>query len=276
LALLLKVLVYAAKIALGIGQKDAPVNIVRGYRYWETDLLNQIRDEPFNIVLTMVGHDRRVNCANACRTLFDNYEVGLCVLLGIAAGPQEKVDLGDVVVGEAVWDYEPMRLEKAGPRKRPDTFNIDKKLGRDIQYFDPDDTGWVDFFREKFAILKRRAKVPLEIDEDWKPKFHSNIILSGDKLVADDSLEKKRNEYHEGMRALEMEASGFAPTCEECDVLWLVFRGISDFGNPETKDRKDPVTGSQKVWQKTAALSAATALVSFIQHEYRRDQEKPF
>ena len=268
---------YAAKIALDIELKDDPNKIIRGYRYWKRILTSKVRDEPLNIVLTMVGRDRRVNCANACRTLFENFEVGLCVLMGIAAGPEKKVDLGDVVVAKSVWDYEPMRLEIKQHRKRTETFNINRELGLDIEYYDPNDKGWPLFFRKKLEILKKKQnQIPKEIDENWTPNFHSNIILSGEELVANNSLEKKRSEYHEGMRALEMEASGFASTCEECGVLWLVFRGISDFGNPKTKDQKDPVTKSRKVWQKTAALSAATALINFIENEYRTGQDTHF
>lgn len=268
---------YAAKIALDIGLKDDPDKTIRGYRYWKTILTSKVRDEPLHIVLTMVGRDRRVNCANACRTLFENYEVGLCVLMGIAAGPEKKVALGDVVVAKSVWDYEPMRLEIKQHRKRPEIFNIDGELRRNIEYYDLNDKGWPLFFREKLEILKKkRNQTPKEIDENWTSNFHLNIILSGDKLVANNSLEEKRSEYHEGMRALDMEASGFAPTCEEKGVPWLVFRGISDFGNPKTKDQKDSVTKSRKVWQKTAALSAATALINFIENEYRTGQDTHF
>ena len=59
-----------------------------------------------------------------------------------------------------------------------------------------------------------------------------------------------------------MEGSGFASACEEYGVPWLVFRGISDYG-----DRDKPLF---QQWQTTAALSAATCAVDFLKRDYRR------
>jgi len=107
----------------------------------------------------------------------------------------------------------------------------------------------------------------------WEPSFNLGVIITGEKLVADDSLKDMPKEYHEKIFALDMESAGFALTCQERGVPWLIFRGISDFGDPETKDVKDPKSGSRKVWQATAALSAITAAINFIENEYRGGEE---
>lgn len=79
----------AAKVALGIDPADQNGDHQhRGYRYWFSKITcegNQNND--WNVVLTMVGQARNVNCANACRTLFEQYNVKTCVLVGMAAGP---------------------------------------------------------------------------------------------------------------------------------------------------------------------------------------------
>jgi len=259
----------AARIALGISltQEEDKFH-PSGYRYWEVRRFGKRQRQDINFVLTMVGLDRRINCANACRTLFENYDVGICILVGIAAGVKDKVNLGDVIVAKAVWDYEGTRIEPEGPMKRPDVLNPRLRLLRDLEYYDPSQTGWLDFFSDRFLLMKKTIREIPPVDDDWKPNFDVKIMLSGDKLVADGSLVKMRKDYHEGIRALEMEAAGFAQTCEECGVPWLVFRGISDYGDPKTKDEKDSKTGLRKVWQSTAALSAVTAAINFIEHQY--------
>jgi hypothetical protein len=48
-----------------------------------------------------------------------------------------------------------------------------------------------------------------------------------------------------------------------------VFRGISDFGDPKSKDGLGSQREDRKIWQELAALAAASAAVNFCQHDYR-------
>jgi nucleoside phosphorylase len=72
-----------------------------------------------------------------------------------------------------------------------------------------------------------------------------------------------QKQYHQEVLAAEMEGSGFARACREHAVPWLVFRGISDFGDANKSKLGD--------WKATAALSAATAVVAFLKKDYRQD-----
>ncbi|MBI5674421.1 MAG: hypothetical protein HZC48_01170 [Nitrospirae bacterium] len=60
---------YAAMVALNIDKGTMETKTDSGYRYWETTVTSNHFERPLNVVLTMVGHDRGINCANACRTL---------------------------------------------------------------------------------------------------------------------------------------------------------------------------------------------------------------
>jgi nucleoside phosphorylase len=71
---------------------------------------------------------------------------------------------------------------------------------------------------------------------------------------------------HDRVRAAEMEGSGFASICDEYAIPWLVFRGISDFGDPDKPD--------SDIWRTTAVLAAATAAHTFIQSDYRKQKMK--
>lgn len=57
-----------------------------------------------------------------------------------------------------------------------------------------------------------------------------------------------------------MEAGGFAKTLGDKRKQWLVFRGISDFGDPD-KDRDCD-------WQPVASLVALTMVRKFLEHSY--------
>jgi nucleoside phosphorylase len=72
-----------------------------------------------------------------------------------------------------------------------------------------------------------------------------------------------REEYHDRVLAGEEEGSGFASMCDETNVPWLVFRGISDYGDVDRKQTK-------VLWNPMAAVSAAATAVHFLRTTYRR------
>jgi len=253
----------AAKIAFGISLDVFEDRTENGLRFWETAIRIGGNDEEIKVVLTMIGKAGNVECAVACGRVFQTYDVGLCILVGIAAGLKTEVNLGDVVVGSLILDYEPARQEVDGLKKRPTPYTLQKTIERDLNYFNPTFGGWYQQLSEKMTVTAITSPLPV-LPNDWKPKFHKGIILAGEKLLADGSLPEMQQEFHNKVRAAEMEGSGFAGVCDEYAIPWLVFRGISDFGDPEKDD----------TWQGVAALAAATAAHTFLKSDYRRKPTK--
>jgi nucleoside phosphorylase len=125
-------------------------------------------------------------------------------------------------------------------------------------HYDPVQARWADAFESALNRL-RLVRSVAEVEKGWKPEYHTGVILAGEKFLADGSLPEMQKDYHERVRAADMEGTGFARSCKEHKKPWLVFRGVSDFG--EKKRRKG--------WKLIAALSAATAVHAFIAHDYR-------
>jgi nucleoside phosphorylase len=253
----------ATKIAMKINPTEEEKKNVNGLRFWETSIQCVGAEQELKATLTMVGEAGNVSCAAACARLFNAYDVGLCILVGIGAGLKGKVAIGDCVAAELVLDYEYSRLEPSGPKKRPRPFPLDIRISRDLQYYSPVRRGWRERFAECFETLARDPyeKVPAEAN-GWLPNYQTGVVLAGEKLIADGRLPEMQEEYHERTRAAEMESVGFARLCQEYDVPWLVFRGISDYGDPD----------KHKLWQTTSALSAATAAMVFVEKEYRKQE----
>jgi nucleoside phosphorylase len=88
----------------------------------------------------MVGYPRNVPCAIAVETLLNSYSVDLMMLVGIAAGPRDKVTLGDVVAANWVYDYEHVRRELAKGKKvekpRPFHIPVPKHISADLGEFE--------------------------------------------------------------------------------------------------------------------------------------------
>jgi hypothetical protein len=58
--------------------------------------------------------------------------------------------------------------------------------------------------------------------------------------------------------AIEMEGSGFASSCDKKKISWLVFRGISDYGDMKKRDKMQALTALH------AALAAKTFLINVL------------
>lgn len=250
----------AAKIAFNIDLQEDESRYVNGLRFWETTICGGPDGYDLDVVITMVGSDGNLSCAIACERLVSIYDVNLIVLVGIAAGVKGKVKLGDVVASDIIIDYEKARLEPDGSKKRPVPYSLEPKVARDLEYFDPLRFGWEEFFHSDFDILKKdqAGNVPT-LSNTYKPQLESGVILSGEKLIANGSLDNMRRDYHDRIRAAEMEAAGFARVCKEHGVPWIIFRGISDYGDEKKND----------LWQSTSALLAATAAKIFLTKGYR-------
>ena len=256
---ILKEELVALKTALGISIDKAEDYSVRGMRCWRAQLTSSTQVDPINVVVTMVGAARTLECAAAMSTFFTHHMAGLCILVGIAAGLKKKTTIGDVVAAyDMVLDYEGQRLEPAGPKKRPKPYPLHPLIKRDLEYFSPVRTDWLSQFQSMLPKLQAEKLIPSECS-NWLPKYHTGVILAGEKLVADGSLPAMQRDFSEKVRAVEQEGSGFARICNEQPVPWLVFRGVSDYG-----ERRKP-----NEFQVVAALAAATCAVAFVKSDYR-------
>ena len=258
----------ATQLVFGIDPERREDREVNGLRYWEVQLPSDVTQHDQKVVVTMVGEARNVPCAIACDRLFNTYQVDAAILVGIAAGLKTKVSHGDVVAADLVLDYEGARLEPDTAKKRPTPYPLETRIFRNLHHFAPIRQGWHDALQPMLARLRavKGENPPVPAGKVWTPKYESGVILAGEKLLADGSLPEMQQEFHERVRAAEMEGAGFARSCKEYGVSWLVFRGISDYGDPKKRG----------AWQTTAALGAASVARLFLQKEYRLPEEPPF
>jgi nucleoside phosphorylase len=265
----------AAKVALDIDPAKMEDKMLRNYPFWDSKIECNWQDEQLNVVLTYVGEDRGVYCANACSALFESYDVGLCILVGMAAGDKAKCQLGDTIASTLVINYEAGRIEKDGFKPRPDPSIVSRGISRLLKQYDYRVFKWHDFFFDKLKNLAELVDIP-DLDKDWLPKFDIEVSLTGDKVRVDEPFEEMQKQYHEKGRIIEMESSGFSKTCEDYEIPWLIFRGISDYAEPKSKEGDEEKGEPKDIWQPIASLSAATAAINFLQNSYRIDQEKTF
>ena len=236
---------------------------IAGTSYWEAQLTPDGYADPISVVIMMVGEARNSPCAIACTRLFQDFRVDLCVLCGIAAGHKDKVDLGDLVIADLIFDYEGASIYADGLKRRPNPFSLEPPLPWHLERFETSRTAletWQRLFSECYAGLAPDKRPPAYPDEPRVPVLHRGVLVSGEKWIRQPEwLPDIANEYHEKIIAAEMEGSGFAQACRAQRIPWLDLRGISDHGT----------VSPGKEWHAAAALASATAAVAFLRTRYR-------
>lgn len=228
---------------------------VDGSGYWFSEV-ETINGSTLSIVISSVGEARNVPCAIAVGRLLCQFSLGLMILVGIAAGPEDKVTLGDVVIPDRVYDYEHVRAELwegvKVERPRPLYIDVTRALKESLSALDEQEARAHLLTTLQFV---EGGRVPRG---DLRPQFHHGTAAAGERLIADGSLAETRD-FDERIRAGDQEDSGFAQACAFENVPWCIFRGISDYGTP--------LKGED--WQFAAALAAASSGYVFIEQSYR-------
>jgi len=267
----------AVLTALG-RERDSAADEGRGsFRYWFADVEREDRD-PLSVVVTMVGYPRNVPCVIATNQILDLFSFDLLLIVGIAAGPKGKVELGDVVAADRIHDYEHVRSElvekKVVEKPRPLFMNVPPNIYTDIVNYNDSEMS-----KHFNALLRSVPQQVLPYDKtrigwkrkyvkrsDIRPRFHRGTITAGERLFADNGLKTLRDSADCRILAGDQEDSGFAQACEAKKLEWCVFRGIADHGDARKNDG----------WHFTASLAAAAAAVSFLKHAYHRPSEQWF
>ena len=264
---ILKCELEAILSALGGGDINNEDLISDDFRYWFSEI-KRYGKKSLSSVTTIVGEPLNLPCSIAVEHLLNDFDIDLLVLVGIAAGPKNKVKLGHVVCSERVFDYEHVRLEKKKllgiptllevKHPRPLYIDVSKKVRNAIQLFD--ENLMCSYFQELLNKTERRL-LPLGLKENFKPKFHKGTIAAGEKLLADGSLLKYIKSTDQRIRAGDQEDSGFAQVARFKNIDWCIFRGICDYGDHSKNDN----------WHYISSLAAASTCVTFLKTIWREE-----
>ncbi|MFK3980051.1 hypothetical protein ACI2K4_06670 [Micromonospora sp. NPDC050397] len=245
----------AAKVAFGIDLLSDSDHSWRGASFYEVTL-ERPGKRALKGVVTTCGEGGNQQMAAFLHTVLSVYTVRLCCLVGMAAGQEKEVDLGDVVFAERVTDYGLKITTTDGDQRELPQFTPDPAIRREMSSFHPERLGWHDDLAQQIAKAVERVpmlRMPQSfIPSEYRPRFFRKTILAADELIEDGSIRVRASTAGPARRtgALEMEGTGFARANQEAKVPWLVVRGIADFGH---SDRS-------KDWQLVSTVAAASAL----------------
>jgi nucleoside phosphorylase len=251
----------AAREALGFAQESAPMRSRSGTSIWRGTLPSTSRAHDMTAGLCCLGSAGNLGASAVVAELVGELSPQLVVMVGIAAGMRKKRRLGEVVVHEEVVAYEPAALiqtaEGRAVQARPRTWRTSHAVFQDV----------VSYLSHRRSIAERIDSVlhargvtfPTASDADpadvvHRPTVGVATIGSGEKLLRDAIVWDDLRAIHGKIDVAEMEAAGVAEACGQYGVPFLVFRGISDFGDSHKDDR----------YHRIAAVIAAEVAVDFL------------
>lgn len=165
----------------------------------------------------------KVNAARSAQILIDNMKVDYIFNIGVAGGVDNKLSVGDIVIGERLVQHD-FNLVAFG-RERGEIPNIG-------QYIESDD-----------YLVKLAEEVSLN-----DVNVFSGVIASGDIFCSDVEMSKKIGKKF-GTLCVEMEGASIAQVCYLSHIPFLIIRSISDVvdGNNNVTYEKFLLSSSKNV-----------------------------
>ncbi len=199
--------------------------------------------EVVTVMLLGMGNDE---AAVSTVKVIERWRPAYVLMVGIAGGVPGKVELGDVVISDFVYYYEPAKQTPRGDQRRAQQFLSDRLLyGRTLAY----EAGeW----RSDIAIARpgaAQADIPY-------PKALFGAIGSGEKVIADARALSRLLKECPRLLAVAMEGAGVARAAAQQPhpPPFIEVRGICDYANELKNDD----------WQPFASEVAAAFTVGLL------------
>ncbi len=235
------------------------------YTYWKTEFYSHLSQRSISVVVTFLTRDAGNTEAGICTSYFlqDWYPRLMC-LVGIAAGIKGKVHIGDVVVPNRIHDRTG-KVFKSGTllTRGFSTYRIDL-IERMVKIRPISNNEFKLRYMQEIGEVLDQIKTKAEV-MGLSPQEFPNEFSIYDGSLSSDNILIRDSAYFDGLvtetdekcRGADMESAGFVRACQVEDVgfPWLIFRGISDFGDEQKSDD----------FQSLAAWNASIALKLYLE-----------
>lgn len=182
---------------------------------WEIDAV---------LVLSRIG---KVAAAMTATTLVEKFGVTHILFTGVAGAGDKTVQVGDIVVAEALVQHD-MDASPLFPR-----FEVPLT---GLTHFQPDLQLSLRLSRAAHDFLEQDLASAISEGERREfrlaqPRVHRGLVASGDQFMNDRLRLNALNEALPGLVAVEMEGAAVAQVCYELGVPCAVIRTVSDNAN---------------------------------------------
>lgn len=185
-----------------------------------TYYLGRLFEQPVVLVFSRWG---KVASATTVTQLINYFDVREVLFTGVGGGIAEDVRIGDVVVGESLYQYDMDASPLVAPMEVP---LLRKKA------FDTDPVNRETLIRASNMFLKSRndfiTASELQEFNILDPKALPGDIASGDQFVSTAAQSERIRNLLPQVKCVEMEGAAIAQVCYEYEVPFSIIRTISD------------------------------------------------
>ncbi|MBO9537348.1 hypothetical protein [Herbaspirillum sp.] len=177
------------------------------------------------------------------------YEPRLIAMVGICAGYEKEVALGDVIVATQSWEWQGGKIVEgehgAELSASPEPFRASQKTLADLRILASD---------SQFSVPYTREYFPQDIEGKWA--LHFGPMVSGLSVVASAQTMGEIRKQHRKVLSLDMEAYAIYAASElnELDSQSIVIKGVCDFGNSHKGDDFQRVSAMRSAMVMRALL----------------------
>lgn len=210
--------------------------------------------------------------ANSLTTkLVEVWDPAYIILVGIAGTFDKDVKLGDVVVSQQIFYYDPGKAVAGKIRYRPEGYPCSVTLIRQSEalfldrriYRKWQQSGSRSARKKATALAGKFAAEGQKALNKHVPKVHFGTVASGSLVVASKKLQEKLLRLHGQIIATEMEGAGVLNasfSMREVPVPAIVIKGISDAAD-EQKENED----EKGYWRELAKENSVRFALSLIE-----------
>lgn len=175
-----------------------------GREFW----VGHLEGQPVVVVLSRIG---KVAAATTAALLLSEFGAGRIVFTGTAGGLAPGVNVGDVVVADALLQHD-MDASPLFPRHEVPLYGRDR--------FEADAT--------LSSALAEAAQAALAELGGPAARLHRGLVVSGDRFVCDRAENEALCRRLPQALAVEMEGAALAQVCHDFGVPFAVLRTVSD------------------------------------------------
>lgn len=234
-----------------------------GAAVWYRASVPSDTEASYEVVLSFQNEMGLLDAHDLTEKVLRRWEPAHVILVGIAGSFHRDVRLGDVVVSQQVFYFDPGRATPGRIQYRPQGYPSSGMLVRQFEALTLDKAAfkrWQDRMRESASCLARAlGRTPALKDvrkalRGYAPTVHFGTMASGSLVIASARKQRELLRLHGKIMCTEMEGAGVlhATFREEMPTPAIVVKGISD--SADSKKHEQDVKG---VWRRLAAEGAA-------------------
>lgn len=201
--------------------------------------------ERYSVVVVLLLNMGNEDAAVATTRVIERWQPEHVLMVGIAGGVAGKVALGDVVVADTIYYYEPAKLTPKGTEGQPADFMTSRLLYGRAQAYEASE------WKGDVGVKNPGTTAP-EL-----PEARFGVIAAGEKVVADKKTLPRLLRANSKIIAVAMEGAGLAKAAllHHPPPAFLEIRGISDLANEHKHDDE---------WRPYAANAAAAFTIGLL------------